>query len=392
MNMKKIYLIFILLLFLGIQYQCSSSKKKNKAITASKNKITLPSFAETDKPKIFSNPQTILKDPNQSIADRRSAAIQMVAEDTVGTAKHLLDACQSEAKIMSVEVINYFGEKYYHKAVGLLQELLKTNEDPQIIYASIFALLQMELPKINDYIINFCENSTGPTRYPCLLAINDTENKDIKKIAIPIFKNIIVNPKLETNEIIALANNFVKENQEILRNMERRTYENNTGVAKTEQIQQETFSKKKAKNIAKKIPKTKKKFSQNRVVAKKGSHRKYSRRLWYALENTGLQNSRAILNKLDRSLKQHSKGNNIYTQFLIQAYQQRFRSKKKKLNTARIRKLLGKGVRLNGSLSAIIQYTKKQYKSKRLQIYALSTALRITRKEARYVIRLPHTI
>ena len=368
--MKGIYLLLALFLFFSAQCQSTTSAKKDKK-TKSKSALVLPPLPKVGQPKVFPDPRAVIKDANQSIADRQAAVVQMVAEDTVGTEEYLLEVCANEPQLLIGEVINYFGEKYYHKAADLLKEMLKTSGDLQIIYSVVFALLQMELSELNNYVVNYCENANGDKRYQCLLAINDTENQSAKKTSLPMFKNIITNPKLETKKLVALAANFIKVNEKIIQTKKRDSYAIGVGVG---------------------IPKKEKKQPKNLnehpfLVASKNKENDNTRteRLKYKFKNT-----RVIFNKIDRSLKQHARGNNTYAQFLIKAYQEYFsgKGKKRKLSESQARNLLKKGVYSKESLSAVIRYTKRQYRNKQLRIYALANVLRITKKEATYVIRL----
>ena len=398
-NNKRITVrLFNLLFILFLCYcaNCSTTQvSKQEQPSALKIPLTL---------RVFNNPIRVLQNPKEEIKTRRMAAFQIIEENLIGAEAVLLEACQNEPKLVNLDIVNFFGEKFYYSAIPLLKKVLQDNKDPDFIYASTISLLQMQDAATNDYILHYCKSERSDKRYSCLLAVYDflsvyeydTGKRSIKGNAVIIFDKILQNQKTEENKIVELAKNFFKT-VKLERNLiSKISKSNRKQLAAKEKwgTKNQVFPTYKA-NAKKQLSKTSKAKTNKKATRRKlpsSKKRSYSAKLVTILEKQTKSRKKAsqIVTNIDQRLKYQSKLNDDISRFIIRAYQDYY--KRENLNTNKVRALMQKGLKLSGSLPAVLRRIRQQYKEDPIRFYTLSVLFKISRLQAKLILSLPQHI
>ena len=91
-----------------------------------------------------------------------------------------------------------------------------------------------------------------------------------------------------------------------------------------------------------------------------------------------------LLEKIDRSLKEHAEKGSEFRAFLVRSYQRQ--SPKKDLSFQESLALMRKGVYRSGSLKAILRNIKREFKKKPIESYSLSKLFGISRTNAKFLL------
>ena len=91
-----------------------------------------------------------------------------------------------------------------------------------------------------------------------------------------------------------------------------------------------------------------------------------------------------LLEKIDRSLKEHAEKGSEFRSFLVRSYQRQ--RPKKDLSFQDAQALMRKGIYRPGSLKAILRNIKREFKKKPLESYSLSKLFGISRSNAKFIL------
>ena len=306
-----------------------------------------------DEPKYFSNPTAVFQDSSKDIYIRSEAGSQLIEEDKVGTKKILFDTCRKEPKLITNEVMNYWGEKRYIRSFGLLQKAIKDRNDPEFTYSGIFSLSFMEDNSIDQHILSYCMRSANQERYKCFLAISDAENKELRRKAVPLFKRIQKDAAKEDKKLVTLASFFLNSMK----------------------------SKKSAGGI-KYVYKNKWKAAFKKPV-KKPVKKSYYNKIYSAFSRRlGPTGASGLIKKINKRLKNLAVANSAKSRFLIQSYKKFY----KESYVYDVRQKMKQGLRISGSLHAIVKNIIREYPSSSMRAYSLSVLLSISLSESKIVL------
>ncbi len=339
--------------------------------------------------RVFRDPVSILSSSNRNIETRRQAASQLILENAPGTEKKLYEACLSTPELINSEIVNYFGEKLLIESIPLIERSLQDNNDPEFIYNGVYSLLEMGNDDVYHFIYNYCDSKKSEESYRCLLAIYDSENDQMKQMAIPIFEKIVTRQEGESEQIVLFSLAFLKENGRL---------KSKTTAASKEAILPQSEQANKASIIPTIPPKAttsvanlNKKEKTSRKKKHKAKPKKkrtfYKKSLMSTLEKRmGKKRSSSLLKKIDQHIKKLSKKDNDRSQFIIHAYQKYYRKQNPSTQVAKA--MMKKGLGLNRSLHVIIRHARRQFDQNPLRAYALATLIGISRLDANVLLRL----
>ena len=367
-----------------LSLNCASSQERGAEVQKAENvQNGAEIFVQGGETK-FEDPVAILKQSELPPEMRKMAASQLIQEDQAESANILFAVCQTDPSLFSEGVISYFGEKKYSQAIPLIQKTLAGAESQDLVYSCLFALTRMETNDTDEYVLNACavKANTKPAyyRYQCLLSIHDTENKQLKKKAIPIFNKVMEAPKTkEDPKLQKLVADFLGANGA------RSSVASATPPNPVPQAPPVAAPKPK-------LPKTPPIISSSPSLSsgtsKQGTQTAFrSKNVRSALaRGLGKEKASAFLETVDRNLKKYAAQRNDTTDFLIRSYQRYYR--KNKLGPKEAKTLMQKGLDYSGSLKAIIKNIKREYKQAPLRSYSFSKIFRVPRSQAKLLLSL----
>ena len=376
----------ILILFLFFALSCSGGQKR-----APKSEASAPIggpqsgvILVQEEEEYFDDPALILGQTEMDLSTRQTAARQMVQEDQAGSVEILFQACQTEARLLSKEVLAYFGEKKYIKAIPMIKKTVESSNDPEIIYTAFYALAQMETNETDSYILDSCkvraEKKAPYYRYQCFLAAHDTDNKSLKRKGLPIFKEVQKDPKVQgDSKLQKLIADFLNAND--------KQGSSSLAKAKTPPPPKKPAPAPIARpkpalpsTALKPVPpksrisSTKKKKRTRLPLGFKGLRSILAKRI-------GNKKASLLLDKIHESLQRHAERKSDIRDFLVRAYQRY--SPKRNLSPEQAQKLIGIGVHYPGGLRAVVKNIKREYKETPLRSYVLSKIFKISRSHGK---------
>ncbi len=101
------------------------------------------------------------------------------------------------------------------------------------------------------------------------------------------------------------------------------------------------------------------------------------------INSMGEERGRTLYYRINNALQAYSEDSSLIASFLNRSYQRKFNTDEKKS-----RELIGEGMSRPGSLGAIVDNLRREYKGNKLQIYALASIFNIPRWQSELIIEL----
>ncbi len=134
---------------------------------------------------------------------RAEIANTLVERDEEGSLEALLIAAENRPNIVTPEVIAYFGEKQYLRAIPLLQKQVEAGKH---INEAVAALYQMEDPGANEYILSLSMNQPDELRELSLETVAQMPPEDgVHSKAVPIYEGIVRKYRDEPRSLVVLS-------------------------------------------------------------------------------------------------------------------------------------------------------------------------------------------
>ena len=400
MTQRLILLLLLSLaaLSIGSQQKYAETQKEDRVESGS-----LELAQQKEDSLEFEDPISILSQEKLNTSVRQTAAKQAVRDDQVGAVEALFAACQSEPALLLEEVVSYFGEKMHLPAIPMIQKNLEKSTEIEFIASSLFALAKMRDDKTDKYILNACnvnaDKKPASYRYRCLLVLHDTENKNLKKKAIPIFEKVEKDPETKKDtKLQKLVVDFLAASWESSAATSSSSPVFPSGPSSSARPARPAL-KPKPKPIptpsvvpvpppispAPSIPLPSPK--RGKGSQKAGTTPSSSKNIHSSLtKSLGSEKATLLLETLDRNLKKYAEQKSDTTEFLVRSYQRYYR--KRKLDSAKAKLLMQKGIHYSGSLKAIVKNIKREYREAPVRSYSFSKIFRIPRSQAKLLLNL----